>query len=276
MHAVVRRRGRRRPRRRTGRTGGRRARDRPRARDDVLYVASVNDPETTRLASTLATRVARPMGRTSVTREVAPASTRTSRRSTVSLASGLWVAAGFLIGVASALLRWRRRTSTPRRPSGRGDRGRRVRGPEPARGDRLPARVDASFVAMVGARLRQHRGRRRLHDRARGGARPGGRARWPPRSSCSWPARCCPGGTLGCCPASGGRWPPGRCTAPPARSPRGRLVRLLASAAPGPGAGRLPRRPARRPRRGAGLRPAPRRTRPAGRGRARGGCAWWR
>ena len=80
--------------------------------DDVLYVSTVNDAETTRLASTLAKRVATPMGRTSVTREVAPAEHPDVSRSTVGLASGLWVAAGFLVGVGWALLRWRRRTSS--------------------------------------------------------------------------------------------------------------------------------------------------------------------
>lgn len=78
---------------------------------NVLYVASVNDPEMTRLATTVAARVGQPMERASVTRTVAPREHADLDRSTVARVSGWWVASGFLVAVAWALVRRLRRRS---------------------------------------------------------------------------------------------------------------------------------------------------------------------
>ena len=77
----------------------------------MLYVASVNDPEMTHLATTLAKRVSQPMERTFVTRTVAPRQHADLHRSTVARVSGWWVASGFLVAVAWALVRRLRRRS---------------------------------------------------------------------------------------------------------------------------------------------------------------------
>jgi hypothetical protein len=86
----------------------------PASSTNTLYVSSVNDPETSRLARTMAARVSTPMGRTFVTREVPPLQHDPLARSSVALASGFWVASGFLVSVLSLLVRWRRgRSSAP-------------------------------------------------------------------------------------------------------------------------------------------------------------------
>ena len=83
----------------------------PTQRDNVLLVSAVNDPEMTRVARTMATRVGHPMDRDAVTRRVAPLRHPGLARHTVALVSGLWVASGFLISLAWLVVRWRRRTT---------------------------------------------------------------------------------------------------------------------------------------------------------------------
>jgi hypothetical protein len=78
--------------------------------DNVLYVSSVNDPETNRVARTMATRVSTPLGRAFTTTEVRPKAQDAPARATVALVSGLWVAGGFLLEVVWLLVRWRRGT----------------------------------------------------------------------------------------------------------------------------------------------------------------------
>ncbi len=138
--------------------------------DDVLYVSTVNDAETTRLASTLAKRVATPMGRTSVTREVAPAEhpdvSQVHGRPGQRALGGGRVPGRCRVGAAAVAAAY---VVCSRRPVGR-PRRRDVRGREPARRARLPGR---GVPVLVGARLRQHLGSGAVHDRARGGARPG-------------------------------------------------------------------------------------------------------
>jgi uncharacterized protein DUF4185 len=80
--------------------------------ENVLYVSAVNDPDMTALARTLATRVGKPMGRTFVMKEVAPAQHPGLGRSTVAVVSGFWVASGFLLAVLWSVLWWRRRTTS--------------------------------------------------------------------------------------------------------------------------------------------------------------------
>ncbi|MGO4257886.1 DUF4185 domain-containing protein [Marmoricola sp. RAF53] len=75
---------------------------------DVLLVAGVNDPRTTRLAERIAERVGTPMGRTFTTDVVEPGEHPDVGRRTVALASGLWVVGGFGIAVAWSLVRRRR------------------------------------------------------------------------------------------------------------------------------------------------------------------------
>ena len=130
---------------------------------NVLYVSATNDPDMDRLAATLADRVAAPMGRSSVTERVPPATTPTSRGRRSPWVSGLWVALGFLPGVAWALVGVRRRHDRDFAPGLRshlrlaatcvGLSAARRAGRRPRRWGPVPGLVGAGAVATYAAAL---------------------------------------------------------------------------------------------------------------------------